>query len=156
MSKSNLPSYVAITDRQRAELSSFMSRGDGFFPVRAQELPSVITGSLRPKWDSGMAIISGSGTSNGVCAIIGYRIDERAGMMDQHPFAVAVSASVVGASGLFVNHMSTTSRSIQLPSAFSGSFQASGISNYYFSNPPFSVASGSLPNLPAPAKEALA
>src|SRR2546425_7620630 len=94
IANSNIPSYVTLSDSQRAEIASFMTRGDGFFPVRSQDLPSVVTGSLRPKWDSGMATISGIQTANGVCAIIGYRIAAQAGMIDQHPLAVAGSASL--------------------------------------------------------------
>lgn len=155
MAKPNEPSYVSLAAEQQAELNSFLSRGDGFFLVRHQDLPSVVTASLRPKWDSAMAIVSGSNTSNGALVVIGHRIDDKAGMMDQHPFAVAVSSSNAGASGVFVDHMSSTSRSIALPSGFTAAFASSGMSNYYYGNPPFAVSSGSLEQLPEPAKEAL-
>lgn len=155
MAKTNKPSYVALDATQRAELSSFISRGDGFYHVKAQDLPSVVTGSLRSKWDSALAIVSGSATSNGALVLLGHRIDSKAAQLDHHPFAVAISSSVAAASGVFIDHLSSTSRSIDLPSGFTTAFASSGISNYYYNNPPFSIASGSLKELPAPAREAL-
>ena len=92
----NKRSYISIGEAQRVELSSFLSRGDGFYHVRAEELPSVITGSLRPKWDSALAIVSGSGTSNGALVLLGHRIDEKQSQLDHHPFAVAVAILSLG------------------------------------------------------------
>jgi len=155
MAEPNQPSFVSLEEPARAEIQSLVRRGDGFFHLAAQELPSAITGSLRPKWDSALAIVSGSAGSNGVVVLLGHRIDSKAGKMDHHPFAVAISSSVADSSGVFVNHLSSTSRSIDLPTGFATAFVNSNISNYYYDNPPFGVASGSLPQLPEPAREAL-
>jgi hypothetical protein len=155
MTKKNRPSYITLNPTQQGELSSFLSRGDGFYHITAQDLPSAISGSLRAKWDSALAIVSGSATSNGALVLLGHRIDSKAGQLDHHPFAVAVSSSVPGASGVFVDHLSSTRRSIELPSGFTTAFASSAMSNYYYHNPPFSVMSGSLSELPASAREAL-
>jgi hypothetical protein len=132
-----------------------LSRGDGFFHVTKQDVQGFLPAALASKWDSALAIISGSSSPDGALVIIGHRIDEPAGKLDHHPFAVAVSGSDPASSGIFVDHLSTLSRSIDLPSGFSAGFWSSGMSNYYERNPPFGLASGSLPQLPAPAKAAL-
>ena len=155
MADPDTPSYVSLSDPQRSELNSFLSRGDGFFVVPSQDLPSVIPEKLRTKWDSAVAVISGSAISAGAIILLGHRIDLPVSKLDHHPFAVAVSSGSAAVSGVFVDHLSSTSRSIDLPSEFTSAFIASGISNYFYNNPPFQVASGSLSELPAPTKEAI-
>ena len=155
MAKPNKPSYLSLDETQRDGLQSFLSRGDGFYHVQHQELTPFIPSGLLVKWDSALAIVSGGGTSNGVLVLLGHRIDLPAGTLDHHPYAVAVSGSAPGHSAVLVDHLSTVSRSLTLPSEFTAGFWASGVSNYYYNNPPYGVSSGSLPDLPAPARAAL-
>lgn len=153
--RSDRTSFHSFSEPQRAELGSFLSRGDGFFVVPSSELPKTIPQRLRDKWDSALAIVSGSTTDSGVLVLMGHRIDLPAGQMDHHPFAVACSSSVAAASGLFIDHLEHPSRSIDLPPAFLSAVNSSGVSNYYYGKPPFQVSSGSLSELPQPAKEML-
>ena len=155
MTKTNKPSPLSLDESQRSGLKSFLTRGDGFYHVQHQELTPFIPAGLLVKWDSALAIVSGSSTANGVLVLLGHRIDLLAGMLDHHPYVVAVSGSDPGHSAILVDHLSTVSRSLTLPSEFTAGFWASGISNYYYNNPPYGVSSGSLPDLPAPAKAAL-
>ena len=155
MVKVNKPSYLSLDGGQREGLKSFLSRGDGFYHVQHLDLDPFIPGGLLTKWDSALAIVSGSGTSNGVLVLLGHRIDLPADMLDHHPYAVAFSGSEPGHSAVLVDHLSTVSRSLGLPSEFTAGFWASGVSNYFYNNPPYGVSSGSLPDLPEAARAAL-
>lgn len=155
MADANTPSYFDLTTGQNDELKSFMSRGDGFFQIKSTQVPSCVPGSLRAKWDSAMVVVSGSTTSTGAIMVLGYRPDHRAGLMDQDPFAVAVSGSAPYGGGVLLHHASYDSRSIVLPPEFTSSVMSSGLSNYYHSSPPFGASSGSLAELPTPVMSAL-
>lgn len=155
MANADQPHPYQLTPEQLAVLASFVSGGDGFFHVTSQQVAAFLPPGLAAKWDSGLAIVAGSSTANGALVVLGHRIDEPAGRMDHHPFGVAVSASVPAGTGIFVEHLSTVSRSIELPSGFTSGFWSSGLSNYYYNTPPYGVVSGSLPNLPEPARQAL-
>jgi len=122
MVKANKPSYLSLDGGQREGLKSFLSRGDGFYHVQHQDLDPFIPGGLLTKWDSALAIVSGSGTSNGVLVLLGHRIDLPADMLDHHPYAVAFSGSEPGHSAVLVDHLSTVSRSLSLPSEFTAGF----------------------------------
>jgi len=155
MAEPNTPSFITLSSGQQQDLKSYLSRGDGFYLLMANDFPPCIPASLQAKWDSAMAIVSGSTSESGALLIVGHRIDAKDNAMDLHPFVVAVSSSQPGASAIFLDHLSSTSRSITLPPGFVSALTASGISNYYYNNPPFGAVSGTLSQLPEPMREAL-
>lgn len=151
----NRTKFFSLSSSQSAELSSFLSRGDGFFTIGSEDIPTVIPSGLRSKWDSASVIISGSESSNGAMAVVGHRIDAKVGKMDQDPFAIVVSASVPQGDGVVVHHASFESRSLDLPSEFSSALGSSGLTDYFRRNPPFGTGSGSISEVPRPLIDAL-
>jgi hypothetical protein len=151
----NQPTYFSLSSTQRDELRSFLSRGDGFFHIAAKEIPSIVPGELARKWDSAAVVVSGSTTSNGAMALVGHRVDIKAGMLDQDPFVIAVSASIPQGSGVLIHHASYVSRSIELPRAYTDALGSSGLTDYFKRNPPFGPSSGSLSQVPEPLMNAL-
>ena len=145
----NQPRYVPLSSSESAQLRSYLSRGDGFYHIPSSDIPSVIPGDLRAKWDSAAVLISGSTGPDGALLIVGHRIDAKAGMMDHDPFAIAVSASVPTGSGVLVHHASFHSRSIALPAEYRAALESSGLSNYFLKKPPFGASSGSTSEAPA-------
>jgi hypothetical protein len=151
----NQPSFFSMTSSQTAELRSYLSRGDGFYHIGSSEIPTIVPLRLRDKWDSAAVVISGSTGPDGAIAIVGHRIDPKAGMMDHDPFVIAVSASVPHGSGVLVHHASYDSRSLQLPAGYLAALSSSGVTNYFKGQPPFGVPSGTLNEVPKPLIDAL-
>ena len=135
----NQPRYFTLGSTQMSELRDLAGRGNGFFYIGASEIPSIIPERLRQKWDSAAVIVS---PSAGAMAIVGHRIDQKAGMMDHDPFLIAVSASMPYGNGVLIHHASYDGRSVRLPSSSMGA-------NYFRDHSPFGLSSGSTGQLPA-------
>ena len=136
----NKPSYLTAGTKQISELQDLSGRGSGFFHIGAGAIPSIIPQALRQKWDSAVVVVS---PTAGAMAIIGHRIDRKAGMMDHHPFLVRFSASAPEGRGVLVDHASFDGRSLPLPS----NLNALDAGSYYMNHPPFDLSSGSTDQL---------
>lgn len=136
----NQPKYLSPGSTQISELRELVGRGPGFFHIGASEFPSIIPDGLRQQWDSAAVIVSPTADA---MAIVGHRIDKKAGMMDQDPFVIGLSASMPYGNAVLMHHASYDGRSQPLPSS---SFEG----DYYKNNPPFGLSSGSTGQLPTP------
>ncbi len=147
MSK-NQPSYLSLDSAQVAEVRRFLEKGNGFFHIGSTEIPSIIPPRLRAKLDSAVVIVSGSNGADRAIAIVGHRIDKRAGEMDHHPFLTNVSTLQPRGNGVLIDHPDFPNRSMPLPDSYISAMNSSGVSNFFKDHPPFGLSSGSTAQLP--------
>lgn len=151
----NEPSFIPVQSTHLPEIQALIAKGDGYWHIKASEIPSIVPEKLRKKWDSAGVVVAGSQGADGAFALIGHRIDEKVGQMDQHPLVLGVSASVVSDSGVFIDHATFESRSVSLPPGYIAAVKSSGICDYYKNNPVYGVSSGSTGAVPPPLATAI-
>lgn len=146
---SDKPSFVPLSADQRAELEAYAAASSsGWYLISHDSIPKAFAQSLREKVDSALLIVSGSPSATTYLVFDALRVDKKAGLIDQEPFAVAVTGSGASAGGVFVHHGSWESRSFAPPDDFWQTVQSSGVGNYFLANPPAGKTSGSLSELP--------
>ncbi len=84
------------------------------------------------------------------------RVDPKAGAIDQEPFGVAVLPSGASTGGMFLHHGNWEGRTAPPPQGFWEVVIASGVGNYFYSNPPSGLTIGPLELLPHGHAEAFA
>lgn len=136
----NRPSYLTLGSTQVSELRDLAGRGNGFFHIGASEIPSIIPEGLRGKSDSAVIVVSPTADA---MAVVLHRIDDKAGMMDHHPFLIRLSGLIAEGNGVLVNHAAFLGRSVPLPDDLN--LLTTG--NYYKNQPPFGLSSGSTSQL---------
>ena len=150
--------YVVISLEAQAAIDEFVAGfgGDGWKIVGFDDLPAGLPEGLRKKCDSAVVVVSGSAGTRAFAVWNNLRYDERAGEIDQHPFAVMlVSGSTVPTASI-VDHGNWQDRSTHASPEFVQHVQASGIGNYFLANPPTATASGSLDELEGGIRDAFA
>ena len=141
------PSPLPLSPDQRAELESYAAASSsGWYLTSQDSLPKAFAQSLRDKVDSALLIVSGTSSATTYLVFDALRVDKKAGLIDQEPFAVAVTGSGASSGGVFVHHGSWVSRSFAPPDGFWQIVQSSGVGNYFLANP--GKTSGSLEDLP--------
>ena len=145
MAKNQLK-FLKPSSTQIQEMRDLAKKGNGFFHIPADEVPSIIPSELKEKWDSAVVVVSGNSPQS--VLIVGHRIDQKSGMMDQDPFLFeeGLNLNPKARSAVLIHHASFDSRSLDLPNTIN----ASSTENYYKDNPPYGLSSGSTGQLPDP------
>jgi hypothetical protein len=140
-------SYVRLTSKQQKELAQ-LAGTEGWRLLSRDALPSVFPSSFRDKLTGAVLMVSRtvSGTTTVVCNAA--RVDASAQAIDQEPFAVVVYPVGVSSGGMFLHHGDWPGRTASAPPAFWQQVQASGVSTYFLSRPPYGATSGPLATLP--------
>ncbi len=142
------PSWVSLTTSQQDEIAKYASC-PGWQILSQDSIPSVFPEGFRQKLDS--AVVIGAPTSSGGTYVVfnAKRVDEKARMIDDEPFAVIVNSTGPDVSGMFLHHGDWETRTQPGPTEFWEQVDESGVGNYMFTNPPSGQSSGDLSDLPA-------
>jgi hypothetical protein len=142
------PSYVSIDEVQRGQIEEFARSSPGWQVLSHQNIPLVFPETLRAKLDSVVAIVSGNPSGVTILVFNALRVEPKADAIDHEPFGIVVLQSGASTGGMFFHHGDWDGRTEQPPPGFWDITLASGVGNYFYTNPPSGTTSGPLETLP--------
>ena len=141
------PSWVSLTSTQQTELDEF-AQIPGWRLVSKDSIPTVFPDSFRRKLDSAVMIAAPTSSGGTYLVCNALRVDSRTKAVDQEPFAIIYHSTGADPSGMFLHHGNWRHRTQTPPSDFWDQVGESGVGNYFLTNPPSGLTSGSLDQLP--------
>ena len=146
MAKAN---KIVLDETQCSEIERLVESldGDGFVMVAQGDLPSAIPLGLAGKMDSAVFVVSGSAGDRAIAMWNGYRIDQRPQAVDEHPIAIMMISGSVQPEAVILDHGGWDGRTTPLSDEHKRYILNSGVGDYFLSQPPEGVPSGSLGQL---------
>jgi len=146
-------SWFTLSTTQCKEIETIGMRS-GWKRLSQESLPSILPSDLRKKVDTAVMIAAPTSTGGTYLVYNNLRVDHKAGAIDQHPFALIVHSTGPSASGMLIHHGKWKERTTNPPKAFWDHVNESGVGNYFYTNPPSGLSSGTLDQLPENHREA--
>jgi hypothetical protein len=140
-------SWVSLTSSQQQELQGFATM-PGWKLLSQDSIPTVFPQDFRHKLDSAVMIAAPTSSGGTYLVCNALRADLRTREIDQEPFAVIVHSTGLDPRGMFLHHGDWPDRTQTPPQAFWSSVDESGVGDYFLSNPPSGLNSGTLDELP--------
>ena len=96
------------------------------------------------------AVMIAAPTSTGGTYLVfnARRVDTKDRAIDQEPFAIINHSTGPSSAGMFIHHGDWEGRTETAPQEFWDHVEESGIGDYFFSNPPAGLLSGTFAQLP--------
>ena len=138
---------INLRSEQQDELDRLL-RPSGWRLLPGRDLPSVFPASFRAKIDSALLIAAPTSTGGTYLAFSANRVDLKARAIDIEPFGVIVHSTGSSPSGVFIHHGTWEGRTTDPPPGFWEEASRSGIGEYFLTNPPEGLRSGTLEQLP--------
>jgi hypothetical protein len=140
-------SWFNLTEEQSKEFED-VDMQTGWKIIQQNDLPSVLPSDFRKKIDSAVMITAPTSTGGTYLVYNNLRVEQKEKAIDQHPFAIIVHSTGPSPSGILIHHGKWEGRTTKAPEVFWNYVNESGVGNYFYTNPPNGLSSGTLDELP--------
>ena len=141
------PNWINLRSEQQDELDRLLSP-PGWRLLPGRDLPSVFPDTFRAKIDSALVIATPTSSGGTYLAFSASRVEPKTRAIDIEPFGVIVHSTGPSPSGVFIHHGTWEGRTTDPPAGFWEEVSRSGIGEYFLTNPPAGLRSGTLAQLP--------
>jgi hypothetical protein len=147
------PNWLVLSSEQQAELDLVVP-SMRWRLIGQNELPAVFPKTFRQRIDSAIVVSTPTSTGGAYLAYSANRVDFKDRSIDIEPFGLIVNSTGVSSIGVFLHHGDWLGRTGPPPAHFWNHVSESGVGNYFRSNPPNGLLSGTIDQLPAGHRQA--